>query len=151
MTVCTATCIIETISNDFDYPCMSKKNDKIELFSCSHDFHENTIQTISNDLREPKNKQSRFRKFCNAGLHGKCTGSKCSCRMILHEIVKTDAGTYIARNPMQGIIMHGKELMHGLSNAGENLMHGFLLHESIMHEKNIAGAHKSANPSAKTA
>ena len=65
--------------------------------------------------------------------------------MILHEIVKTDAGTYIARNPMQGIIMHG------LSNAGENLMHGFLLHESIMHEKNIAGAHKSANPSAKTA
>lgn len=34
--------------------------------------------------------------------------------------LKTDAGTYIARKPMQGIPMHGKELMHGLSNAGKN-------------------------------
>lgn len=47
-----------------------KNNDKIEQFSCSHDFYENIIRMISNDLREIKNKQSHFRNLCNAGLHG---------------------------------------------------------------------------------
>ena len=63
--------------------------------------------------------------------------------------LKTDAGTYIARNPMQGILMHSEKNQGTAFQMQEKLMHGFLLHESIMHEKNIAGAHKSANPSAK--
>jgi len=133
---CKAAYTIETISNDFKRFWLSLHVKKITIKS--NNFLARTIsmrtsfawcQTISNDLREVKNKQSHFRNLCNAGLHGKCTGSECSYRMILHEILKTDAGTYIARKPMQGVLMHGKKLMHGLSNTGENLMHGFLLHE----------------------
>lgn len=51
--------------------------------------------------------------------------------------LKTDAGTYIARNPMQGILMHSEKTKARPFKCRKKLMHGFLLHESIMHEKTL--------------
>lgn len=117
----------------------------------SHDFLARKISMRTSFKRfqmickKPKISRAVF-VLCNAGLRGKCTDSGCSCRMILHDFFNRRRYIYIARKPMQGIIMHGqelmhgKELMHGLSNAGKiqcrrkSNARLFSCTDSIMHE-----------------